>query len=102
VGIHEQHVVKKVLEVEEVAQHGVDSEEDVKGMRTEESFQVLKRWEEDQETCLQFVKYPKALLRPGRSNSGHVTPQPHPRLSRPAPLHGTLDLRYSDHVTPIT
>jgi hypothetical protein len=48
------------------------------------------------------VKYPKLLLRPGRSNSGHVTSQSRPRLSRPAPSHDALDLRYSDHVTPVT
>jgi hypothetical protein len=42
-------------EVEEVAQHRVDSEEDVKGMRAEESFSVSKIQEEDQETLSAFA-----------------------------------------------
>jgi hypothetical protein len=52
-------------------------------------------------TCM-AVKYPKLLLRPGRPNSGHMTPQSRSRLSHLAPSRDALDLRYSDHVTPVT
>jgi hypothetical protein len=48
------------------------------------------------------VKYPKTPTPPGRSNSGHVVPQSHSQHSRLASSRDALDLRYSDHVTPIT